>query len=111
MKYLILVRNLLLPFTASVFICISTASYAQGDRTAGSEKARHCQVCHGVGGRSTNATYPILAGQHSKYIEKQLRAFKTGTRKDPIMNGMASKLSEQDIEDVAAYFSSNTQQQ
>jgi len=110
MKHFISVRKLLFLLVASVFICISTVSYAQGNRTAGSEKARHCQVCHGVGGRSTNETYPVLAGQHSKYIEKQLRAFKTGTRKDPIMNGMASKLSDQDIEDVAAYFSSNSSQ-
>jgi len=110
MIHLISIQKLFLSLATSVIICISTASYAQGDRSAGSEKARHCQVCHGVGGRSTNETYPILAGQHSKYIEKQLRAFKTGTRKDPIMNGMASKLSEQDIEDVAAYFSSNAPQ-
>ena len=93
----------------SVLMLISTASLAQGDSDAGSKKARHCQVCHGKGGNSTDPTYPVLAGQHAKYIVKQLKAFKAGTRKDPIMNGMASKLNEQDMEDVAAFFSSSVQ--
>jgi cytochrome c553 len=86
---------------------ISSTVSAQGDIDAGSEKARACQVCHGKGGKSTNPTYPRLAGQHAKYIIKQLKAFKSGTRKDPIMNGMASTLSEKDMEDVAAFFESN----
>ncbi len=80
---------------------------AEGSIKAGADKAKACQVCHGKGGHSTKPTYPILAGQHAQYIQKQLRAFKAGTRKDPIMNGMAAPLSEQDIEDVAAFFQSN----
>lgn len=79
---------------------------AEGSVVAGTEKARACQVCHGKGGHSTNPTYPRLAGQHAAYIEKQLRAFRAGTRKDPIMNGMAAPLSDQDIEDLAAFFQS-----
>ena len=79
---------------------------AEGSIEAGTEKARSCQVCHGKEGRSTNPSYPILAGQHAAYIQKQLRAFRAGTRKDPIMNGMAAPLSDQDIEDVAAFFQS-----
>jgi len=88
-------------------LLMNNAISAQGDIKAGSVKARACQVCHGKGGRSTNPTYPILAGQHAKYIIKQLKAFKAGVRKDPIMNGMASTLSEQDMEDVAAFFADN----
>jgi len=87
----------------------STAMAATGDAGRGSHKAKACQVCHGKGGRSTNPTYPVLAGQHAKYIVKQLKAFKSGTRKDPIMNGMASTLNEQDMLDVAAFFSKNKQ--
>ena len=87
---------------------MNDAISAQGDIKAGSEKARACQVCHGKGGKSTNPTYPILAGQHAKYIIKQLKAFKSGVRKDPIMNGMAATLSEQDMEDVAAFFEDNS---
>ena len=80
---------------------------AEGNLEAGTQKARAWQGCHGRGGHSTNPTYPILAGQHAAYIQKQLRAFRAGTRKDPIMNGMAAPLSDQDIEDVAAFFHSN----
>ena len=79
---------------------------AQGSVEKGSEKARSCQVCHGKGGKSTKEAYPILAGQHAAYIRKQLHAFRDGTRKDPIMNGMAAPLSDQDIEDLGAYFNS-----
>ncbi len=81
-------------------------TYAAGSAKEGSVKARACQVCHGKGGKSTKETYPILAGQHAAYLRKQLQAFRTGVRKDPIMNGMAATLSDQDIEDLAAFFSS-----
>lgn len=80
--------------------------HAEGSIEAGTKKARACQVCHGKGGHSTNPAYPVLAAQHAQYIEKQLRAFRAGTRKDPIMNGMAAPLSDQDIEDVAVFFQS-----
>jgi len=89
-------------------LLMNNAISAEGDIKAGSEKARACQVCHGKGGKSTNPTYPRLAGQHAKYIIKQLKAFKSGIRKDPIMNGMAATLSEQDMHDVAAFFENNS---
>jgi len=93
---------------AIVVVFVSTGSaHAKGSIKNGSVKARACQVCHGKGGHSTKETYPVLAGQHAAYIRKQLHAFRDGTRKDPIMNGMAAPLSDQDIEDVAAYFNSN----
>jgi len=82
-------------------------AYAVGSVKEGGVKARACQVCHGKGGKSTKEAYPILAGQHAAYLRKQLQAFRTGTRKDPIMNGMAIELSDQDIEDLAAFFSSS----
>jgi cytochrome c553 len=94
----------------SLVLCMTgfgAAASAQGSAEEGAKKARACQVCHGKGGRSTDPTYPILAGQHAKYIIKQLKAFRAGTRKDPIMNGMAAPLSDDDIEDVAAFFQSN----
>jgi len=80
---------------------------AVGDKEAGKEKAIPCQICHGKGGRSTNPLYPVLAGQHAQYIIKQLKAFQSGTRKDPIMNGMAAPLTEPDMEDLGAFFQSN----
>ncbi len=93
-------------FLCSIFVSISSAA-EEGDVKAGAEIARTCQVCHGKGGHSTNSTYPRLAGQHAKYIVKQLRAFKAGVRKDPIMNGMAATLSDQNMLDAAAFFESN----
>ncbi len=110
-------RKVVVTGGAGRFVCIvvllffsltSTMVSAQGDIKAGSKKAKACQVCHGQGGKSTNPTYPRLAGQHAKYIIKQLKAFKSGTRKDPIMNGMAATLSEQDMEDVAVFFENNS---
>ena len=103
------------PLTFALFFLISIIFtsfcannvFAAGSIKAGKDKAKACQVCHGEGGHSTKSTYPILAGQHAAYIQKQLKAFKAGTRKDPIMNGMAAPLSEQDMEDVAAFFQSN----
>ena len=85
----------------------ATSAQAAGDKDAGKEKAIPCQICHGKGGRSTNPLYPVLAAQHAQYIVKQLKAFKTGLRKDPIMNGMAEPLTDIDMEDLAAFFQSN----
>jgi len=90
----------------ALLMCFGSA-HAEGSIKAGATKARACQVCHGKGGHSTKETYPVLAGQHAAYIRKQLHAFRAGTRKDPIMNSMAAPLSDQDIEDVAAFFHSN----
>ncbi len=90
----------------SITLIGGTHAHAEGSVKEGAVKARACQVCHGKGGKSTKEAYPILAGQHAAYIRKQLFAFREGTRKDPIMNGMAASLSDQDIADVAAFFSS-----
>lgn len=77
-----------------------------GDVEAGKSKSAVCAACHGVDGNSANATWPSLAGQHASYIAKQLREFKDGTRADATMQGMASLLNDEDIENVAAYYES-----
>ncbi|WP_455211461.1 c-type cytochrome [Kaarinaea lacus] len=100
-------RGLITSITLIIITLFVTNVQGEGDIEEGRKKARACQVCHGQGGKSNNPTYPRLAGQHAKYIIKQLKAFKSGTRKDPIMNGMASTLSLDDMEDVAAFFESN----
>lgn len=96
-------------YLVSIVLCFafSSAAWAAGDKELGKEKAIPCQICHGKGGRSTNPLYPVLAGQHQQYIIKQLKAFKAGTRKDPIMNGMAAPLTDQDMDDLSAFFQSN----
>jgi cytochrome c553 len=63
-----------------------------------------CAACHGADGNSVNPQYPGIAAQHAPYIAKQLREFKSGARKSPIMAPIAQTLSEEDIERLAAYY-------
>jgi cytochrome c553 len=79
---------------------------AAGDIDAGKEKAAPCGACHGADGNSVNPQWPSIAGQNATYIEKTLLAFQAETRKDPLMSAQAQNLSETDIADLAAYFSS-----
>ena len=79
---------------------------AAGNINAGKNKAIHCQVCHGKGGKSFNPLYPVLAGQHAQYIIKQLKAFKVKERTNPIMNEIAAPLTEEDMSDLGAFFNS-----
>lgn len=83
------------------------AIYA-GDVKAGQEKSVMCASCHGADGNSPISMYPKLAGQSASYTAKQLANFKSGVRKDPIMAGMVAALSEQDMDDLAAYFAVQT---
>ena len=65
-----------------------------------------CQACHGMDGNSPVADYPKLAGQNADYLAKTLRDYKSGARKNAIMNGFAATLTPQDIDNLAAYFAS-----
>lgn len=65
-----------------------------------------CVACHGQNGIGIIALYPNLAGQKREYLVAQLRAFRDGSRKNPIMSPMAVRLSDSNIEDLAAYFAS-----
>jgi cytochrome c553 len=78
---------------------------ADGSADEGQGKATPCVACHGVNGNSSNPVWPNLAAQHKQYIEKQLQAFKSGARQDPLMSPMAAPLSEDDMADLAAYYS------
>jgi len=78
------------------------------DSEAGKTKSALCAGCHGADGNSTNAIWPSLAGQHASYLAKQLNNFKSGERTDPTMQGMVAALNETDIEDIAAYFESQS---
>ncbi|HEY3433914.1 MAG TPA: c-type cytochrome [Rhodocyclaceae bacterium] len=81
------------------------ADIAKGKATA----ATVCIACHGADGNSVIPANPKLAGQHADYIAKQLREFKSGARSNPIMLGMASALSDDDMRNVGAWFESQTQ--
>ncbi|MDP2901678.1 MAG: c-type cytochrome [Methylovulum sp.] len=90
---------------ALAFAGTSSLLHAEGNSDAGKEKSAPCVSCHGEQGNSMVSTFPKLAQQHASYLIKQLRAFKDGTRKDPMMSAMAMSLSDVDMADIAAYFS------
>jgi|SRR5699024_7245943 len=75
---------------------------------AGQELAKPCAACHGKGGHSTTALFPILAGQYKSYLMQALKDYRSGKRKSAIMNGMAASLSDQQIEQLASFFSSQS---
>lgn len=87
---------------------LSAPAFAEGSAEAGQAKAATCVACHGVDGNSVNPEWPSIAGQHKSYIVKQLKAFKSGARQNPLMSPMATPLSDADIEDLAAYYSAQT---
>lgn len=85
----------------------------KGDPEAGKAKNAICAACHGVDGNSALDINPKIAGQHANYLYKQLSEFKLASqtggkegRNNAVMNGMAAALSEEDMKDLAAYFSS-----
>jgi cytochrome c553 len=96
-----------------LFIGFSASAVAQGDAENGKAKSVTCGACHGTDGNSAIAMNPKIAGQHANYLVKQLKEFKLASqtggkegRNNAVMNGMAAALSEQDILDLSAYFSS-----
>ena len=103
---LVAVRTLLaLPVLAALSIAPSVA-LAAGDAAAGKEKSATCAACHGETGIATQPSYPTLAGQYASYIEESLKGYRSGARQNAIMAGFATQLSDQDIADLAAWFSS-----
>lgn len=94
--------SLLLPV---LLACASASAWAEGSAEAGQAKSAVCVACHGADGNSVNPEWPSLAGQSAPYIVKQLQAFKSEARKNPLMSPMATGLNDQDMLDLAAYFS------
>lgn len=82
-----------------------------GDPVAGKSKSSLCQSCHGQLGLSLEELIPHLAGQYSRYIEKQLHNFQSGARKSQIMSTIAATLNDADMDDIAAYFASQEKMQ
>ncbi|HXF66964.1 MAG TPA: cytochrome c [Burkholderiales bacterium] len=94
---------------ATCTCCLLAAAAATahaGDPAAGKEKSQACAACHGPDGNSASPEFPRIAGQHYDYLVKALIHYKTGARKNPIMAPQVEKLSRRDIEDLAAYYSS-----
>lgn len=101
--------NLLLAL--GMFLAFSGATQAAGDAAAAKDKLSMCAGCHGIVGYKTAfpSAYhvPKLGGQHAEYIIKALEGYKNGSRSHPTMTALAKTLSQQDIEDLAAYYSKN----
>jgi cytochrome c553 len=96
--------------TVFALVNVGSAVQAAGDPEAGKAKSATCVACHGGDGNAVVATYPKLAGQHAGYIAKQLADYKFGARKNAIMSGMVAPLSDQDIQDLAAFYASQKAQ-
>jgi cytochrome c553 len=88
--------------------CAIAANAHAADAGKGKEKAAQvCAACHGPDGNKPSAPdQPVLAGQYEDYLVRALSDYKNGRRNNPIMKGFAAQLSKQDIEDLAAWFSS-----
>jgi len=80
-------------------------SLIEGSADAGEAKSLTCRACHGVDGNSVNPVWPSLAGQHATYIFEELQEFKRGDRTDPLMLGQAMMLTEEDMSNLAVYYS------
>jgi cytochrome c553 len=90
---------------AGLLAIIASGDAAAADAAAGRKKAARCQACHGLDGIAKMPNVPHIGGESELYLAKQLRAFRGGERKDPQMSLMAKNLSDEDIADLAAYFS------
>lgn len=96
------------PLVAVLALAASFAVQASGNAESGKAKAAQvCAACHGPEGNKPLAPdQPVLAGQYYDYLVRALSDYKAGHRSNPIMKGFAGQLSKQDIEDLAAWFSS-----
>ena len=98
-------RKLMIAALSLGQLVIYSAAIAGGDAESGKAKAQVCVSCHGAEGASTQPQFPHLAGQHHDYIVRTLKDYKSGARDNAIMKGFAVNLSVQDMQDLAAYFS------
>lgn len=92
------------PLIVLIAACLLAPAALAGDAAAGKSKAAVCVACHGPEGISANPMWPNLAGQKDQYFIKQMKAFRDGDRKDPVMSPMAAGLSDADIANLAAYY-------
>jgi len=99
-----MMRGFSLIATGALIALYATQTCAAGDPARGKTKVATCVACHGTDGNSIDPQYPRLAGQYADYLAMALHEYKDGRRGNAIMKGFAATLSEEDIEDVSAYF-------
>ena len=96
-----------MPIIMSIALLIAgTGVGVAGDVEAGKSKSEGCVGCHGLNGKSNNPNYPDIAGQKKNYLAKAIKDYRDGKRTDAMMNSMVTSLSDADIENLAAYYSS-----
>ena len=92
---------------AVTLLCVvPSLAFSAGNPAEGKKKSVVCHACHGPTGESLQPIYPNLGGQHQDYLAMTLRSFRDGTRKNAIMSGFATNLSDADIEDLSAWYAS-----
>jgi cytochrome c553 len=91
---------------AAIVAFAGTALGASPDKRTGEAISKQCAACHGNDGMSVDNNIPNLAGQHFVYLQEQMNAYKKRTRINPIMNQMISSLSQEQIDDIAAFYAS-----
>jgi len=100
--------RIIVALLALVVPAIALAQAPTGDPAAGARKTQMCAGCHGIPGWRTAYpevySVPKIGGQHPAYIVKALQAYKSGERSHPSMKAIAASLSDQDMEDLAAYY-------
>jgi len=101
-------RKLAIGVTIVVAVSLSPGGVPAADLNAGAAKAKEvCAACHGLDGNSPQPDlHPKLGGQYADFLAKALRDYKSGARKNPIMQGFVAGLSRQDIDNLAAYYAS-----
>ncbi|NQY25873.1 MAG: cytochrome c4 [Piscirickettsiaceae bacterium] len=99
-------KKVLMTIVMGLALTAVAPTMAAGNASAGKDKAAMCAACHGMDGNSPTNMFPKLAGQGEAYLVKQITEFKTGARKNAMMAPMVAGLSDQDIADLSAYFSS-----
>src|SRR5262249_2734856 len=95
-------------FSACCALLVASGPAAAGDAAAGKQKSQTCAACHGPEGNSMGPDFPRIVGPHYDYLLHSIVADQTGARKNPVMMPMVEKLTPRDVEDLAAYFSSQT---
>ena len=103
-------RQICISFTLILLLIAPISFSMAGDIEAGKSKSIVCSTCHGQDGNSINPLWPSLAGQHKQYTIHTLRAYQNGTRVDAVMQAQVMALTEQDLEDIAAYYNAQTMQ-
>ena len=98
-------KKLIISGVIATAALISVPAFA-ADVAAGQAKTATCVACHGPDGISIAPNYPNLKGQKEAYLAKAIKDFRDGVRKDPTMNAMAAPLTDDDIANIAAYYSS-----